>query len=78
MCIFVCHRSACQFPFPYLFFPHQVELASGLLVTPWHPIRVENTWCFPAEIQLPRTRKCPAVYSYVLSRHHVAIIDGVE
>lgn len=48
-----------------------VSLQSGLLVTPWHPIKSQNKWTFPATLlNSDETRyepiKTEAVYSFLL------------
>jgi len=55
-----------------------VELQGGLLVTPWHPVRIGNVWKFPANIGVPKERDCPAVYNFVLESGHVMIINDTE
>jgi len=57
-----------------------VEFEGGLLVTPYHPIRVNGVWSFPCDINSAKIRACPAVYSFVLKEDsgHVMIINGVE
>jgi len=56
-----------------------VVLEGGLKVTPYHPIRIDNKWCFPCDIAAPSPSvACPAVYSFVLESEHVLIINGVE
>ncbi|KAI9008506.1 hint-domain-containing protein [Hyaloraphidium curvatum] len=43
------------------------RLPSGLLVTPWHPVRDDSgEWRFPVELAEPRWRPVEAVYSFVL------------
>jgi len=54
------------------------ELSSGLLLTPWHPIRVNGVWKFPSDMAAITTRPCEAVYSFILDRDHVMKIEGVE
>jgi len=57
---------------------------SKLRVTPWHPVRIDGEWRFPADVahqagDTPRVElDCRAVFSLVLDAHHVAVIDGVE
>jgi len=41
-----------------------VQLPGGLLVTPWHPVRVNSKWEFPANLGIASEQKCPAVYSF--------------
>lgn len=55
-----------------------VQLSSGLLLTPWHPIRVNGVWKFPADQAAITTCPCEAVYSFILDRDHVMLIEGVE
>ena len=52
----------------------------GLMVTKWHPIRVENEWKFPCKIKESKTVSCPAIYSFVLDTQdeHVMIINDIE
>jgi hypothetical protein len=57
-----------------------VELErSGLLVTPYHPVRdEEGRWRFPCELAPALERSCEAVYSFVLDEGHTMVINGVE
>jgi len=55
-----------------------VELQGGLIVTPWHPVRIGNVWKFPADIGVTKQRECPAVYNFVLESGHVMIINDTE
>ena len=45
-----------------------VSLPGGLLVTPWHPVRLEGKWVFPADIAAPRMLPCPAVFSFLVEK----------
>jgi len=54
------------------------ELPSGLLLTPWHPVRVKNEWVFPSSLAAITTRKCQAVYSFILDAHHSMFIESTE
>eukprot|EP00211_Chloroparvula_japonica_P003707 CAMPEP_0119125336 /NCGR_PEP_ID=MMETSP1310-20130426/4648_1 /TAXON_ID=464262 /ORGANISM="Genus nov. species nov., Strain RCC2339" /LENGTH=774 /DNA_ID=CAMNT_0007115395 /DNA_START=27 /DNA_END=2351 /DNA_ORIENTATION=- len=49
-----------------------------LLVTEFHPIRIEGTWHFPVDLAPARERECEAVYSFVLEDQHVMVIEDVE
>ncbi|KAG9018593.1 hypothetical protein FRB90_011261 [Tulasnella sp. 427] len=60
------------------------ELGEGLLITPWHPVYVEEEgkWRFPADIATPKQTECNAVYSIVLEENedsdaHAVFIGGV-
>eukprot|EP00286_Rhodomonas_abbreviata_P007374 CAMPEP_0181316250 /NCGR_PEP_ID=MMETSP1101-20121128/15796_1 /TAXON_ID=46948 /ORGANISM="Rhodomonas abbreviata, Strain Caron Lab Isolate" /LENGTH=652 /DNA_ID=CAMNT_0023423487 /DNA_START=36 /DNA_END=1994 /DNA_ORIENTATION=- len=57
-----------------------VALDGGLVVTPWHPVRVAGTeeWKFPAELANTKDLACSAVYSFVLAEQHVVNINGLE
>jgi hypothetical protein len=52
---------------------------SGLVVTPWHPIRNEqNNWVFPAKLAEANKMRCEFLYNFVLDSAHVMLINGVE
>ncbi|EJD51304.1 hypothetical protein AURDEDRAFT_182040 [Auricularia subglabra TFB-10046 SS5] len=61
-------------------------LPGGLLVTPWHPVRIARTadWVFPADIAPARVLACDAVYSLLLERcdgnanAHAVSVNGVD
>jgi len=55
-----------------------VTLDSGLLVTPWHPVRINGQWTFPNSVGKCTSQPCPAVFSFVLASSHVMIINDVE
>jgi len=55
-----------------------VELAGGLVITPYHPVRVNGRWHFPCDLAPARELACDAVYSFVLSRAHVMVINGTD
>ena len=55
-----------------------VELSPGLRLTPWHPVKVDGRWAFPADLQARAARPCEAVYSLVLDSEHTVCIGGVE
>jgi len=55
-----------------------VELDGGLLITPWHPVRINSVWSFPSDLEKVSERYCPAVYSFVLESEHIMIINGIE
>ena len=54
-----------------------VELGNGLEITPYHPVRLDE-WRFPKDIGSIKTKKCPAVYSFVLNKNHIMKINGIE
>jgi hypothetical protein len=53
-----------------------------LKVTPWHPIRVEGKWVFPADVAEAQLEECDAVYTVLLEADadvdaHAFEIEGV-
>jgi len=54
------------------------ELPSGLLLTPWHPVRIKGEWVFPSSVSAITTRKSEAVYSFILDSHHSMYIESTE
>jgi uncharacterized protein YegL len=54
-----------------------VEFSNGLLVTPWHPIMIGDTWTFPCKVGQPYEREADAVYSFILDSGHIMKINGV-
>lgn len=65
-------KTPCQNGLTYL------TQVGNLLVTPFHPVRVDGVWHFPCSLNQPQQMPCDAVYSYVLKDTHVMLIDGVE
>jgi len=55
-----------------------VELDSGVLVTPWHPVRFNGTdkWSFPADLAPIKMFSCDRVYNFVLENGATAIPIG--
>jgi len=51
---------------------------SGLLITPWHPVRMRSTWHFPADLGPVHVRDRCRIYSFALESDHILFIDGVE
>jgi hypothetical protein len=49
-----------------------------LLITPWHPIREENTWKFPIEVGEPVISKVTSLYSIMLDCEHIVYVEGIE
>jgi Mg-chelatase subunit ChlD len=43
------------------------ELPAGLLVTPFHPVKIGGSWRFPADLCSPKKMSCDAVYSVLLA-----------
>lgn len=57
-----------------------VKFDSGLGITMWHPVRIDNKWTFPEDILSSTEVECPAVYSFVLNTEdeHVMIVNGID
>ncbi len=49
-----------------------------MIITPYHPVRIEGKWKFPIDINHFEERDCDAVYSFILDDGHVMVINGVE
>jgi hypothetical protein len=45
-----------------------VELPGKLLLTPWHPVRINGEWKFPADIATRKSTGCDAIYSFLLKK----------
>jgi len=54
-----------------------VTLPGGLRITPYHPILMDK-WVFPADLASTEVTTCPAVYNFVLKKHHSIIIEGMQ
>lgn len=57
-----------------------VHLPGGLVITPWHPVRLQGAtcWSFPNTLAQPIKSTCAAVYSFVLDSSHVLFINGMQ
>lgn len=55
-----------------------VLMPDGLLVTPWHPVKIGNSWEFPAYLQNISRFSCDAVYSFLLDNHHTISINNLQ
>jgi hypothetical protein len=49
-----------------------------LKVTPWHPIKIDGKWKFPADVGVIEPVKCDYVYNFVLDRCHVMTVSGID
>ena len=47
----------------------------GLLITPYHPIKLNNKWVFPKDISNIETN-CNSVYNLVLDNNHTIVINN--
>ena len=49
----------------------------GLLITPYHPIKLNNEWIFPKDIDNNITDyECDAIYNLILNDHHTIVINN--
>jgi hypothetical protein len=60
-----------------------VELGGGLLITPYHPIKIidkkgRSEWAFPCTIEEIKLVECDFIYSFVLDIGHIVLINGIE
>ena len=57
-----------------------VGFNSGLLITEWHPIRVNNIWCFPKTVGETGLVNCDAIYSFLLEENDepIMLINNME
>ena len=53
-----------------------VTLDSGLAITPFHPIFYKGRWEYPKNIGEVSNIECKAVYSFVLEKDHMMLING--
>jgi hypothetical protein len=53
---------------------------NDLLITEWHPVRINGKWYFPKEYPAGKfdKYKCEYVYDFVLDHGHIVIINGIE
>lgn len=57
---------------------HYVKLDEGLLITPWHPVRINGVWKFPQDLGNVIVYDTPSVYNFVLDKLHIMTINNVE
>ena len=55
-----------------------VDLPGGLYITPWHPIKYNDEWVFPADIKNPIIRSTQSIITLVLDNYHVGFINGYQ
>lgn len=49
-----------------------------LKITPYHPIKYDNRWCFPTSIGFTEIIECPFVYSFVIKNRNSVYINDIE
>tara|TARA_B110001450_G_scaffold45573_2_gene42165 strand:- start:2498 stop:4810 length:2313 start_codon:yes stop_codon:yes gene_type:complete len=52
-----------------------VHLENGLIITPWHPIKLNNEWVFPNDIVTPTITSCESMITLVLDKYHIGFIN---
>jgi hypothetical protein len=59
---------------------HKLVNINGLLITEWHPVRINGKWYFPKEYPLGKfdEYRCEYVYDFVLDTGHIVIINDIE
>ena len=50
----------------------------NLWITPWHPVRIDNKWQFPANIVGYTDRVVSTVYNLVLDCNHIVYAEDIE
>ena len=51
---------------------------NDVLITSWHPVRIQGEWKFPCEVNPAQSIRCSSIYNLVLDQHHVATINGLD
>jgi len=54
-----------------------VELSENTRLTPYHPVKVHETWQFPQQLAEPKEVQCEAIYSFVLSGSPSLLVGGI-
>jgi Mg-chelatase subunit ChlD len=50
-----------------------IKVSNDLILTPWHPVKVKNTWKFPCDIEYAidcSTMYCEAIYSFIITAQY--------
>lgn len=55
-----------------------VTIEGGLLLTPYHPMRLNDAWTFPIDVANSQRISCDAVYTFLLSREVDCDGESVE
>jgi len=53
-------------------------LEGGLLITPGHPVKLQNQWVYPRDVVKREVVDCDAFYNLVVDKSHVATVNGIE
>jgi hypothetical protein len=50
-----------------------------LIITAWHPIRLDQQWIMPCTlVSSPSEINCDAVYNFALDQGHTVLVNNVE
>ncbi len=55
-----------------------VHLENGLIITPWHPIKIKDEWVFPNTIVSPTITTCESMITLVLDNYHIGFINDTH
>ena len=55
-----------------------VNFDNGLSITPWHPMKHNNNWAFPINVQDSVISSCKSVITLVLDNHHIGFINNTQ
>jgi hypothetical protein len=51
---------------------------NNLIITPWHPVRIQGIWDFPENINKSDEIDCEKIYSFVLNKNHIMYINNIQ
>lgn len=54
------------------------QLEGGLLITPGHPVKIDNKWVYPKTVVQRKVVECESYFNLVVDEGHIAIINGFE
>ena len=47
-----------------------------LIITPYHPIKLDDKWVFPKDLNIPLEFECDTVYNLVLRNNHTIVVNN--
>ena len=47
-----------------------------LIITPYHPIKLDDKWVFPKDLNIPLEFECDYVYNLVLRNNHTIVVNN--
>lgn len=50
---------------------------NNLIITPWHPVFIDNKWEYPANITDIKEYNMPTVYNLIINKDHIIEIGGI-